>query len=322
MKTLLICLAFLTSLTAISHAVISLGDGQGFNAVIFGDHTATTADTEGRLAVGGNSSLPGSYSVGESVIGPQNSQSNGARNDLVVQGNLSVNGIVTVNFGNAQVGGAILGSGSLSQGSGNQSFSNVSNFQNDIFNFTEVESLVRGYSSTWAGLSTTGTILDEGFALTLTGTDAVLNVFNITGDQWNVLGDRYIDVPVGSTVIINISGTAVSNGGGAIKFGPDFDGAVSPDPFRNNVIYNLNEALTVQSDFLLWEGSVFAPDATLTTNGGAINGQAFFESVNQEGNFEFHNFGVDASNAPVPEPSTYALILGAFALAVSISRRR
>ncbi|MGJ8640945.1 MAG: choice-of-anchor A family protein [Opitutaceae bacterium] len=308
----------------IGHSMIlDLGEAQGYNAVIFGNHVALNADTEGRLAVGGNASLPSSYSVGQSVIGPQNAQSSGARNDLVVGGNLTLpSGIVTVNYGNVQVGGSISGAGALSQGSGNQAFSGVSNFESTIFNFSAVESLVRSYSSAWESLGPAGTVNDLGYELKLTGTSNTLNVFHVTADEWNLFGARIFDVPVGSTVIVNISGTNVSNGGGDIRFGTNATDLLPASDYRNNIIFNLHEALAVQSDFFSWEGTVIAPDATLTTNGGAINGQAFFEDVNQEGGFEFHSFSVEAENAPVPEASSYALIAGAFALGVSLSRRR
>jgi choice-of-anchor A domain-containing protein len=324
-KTLTSLLTFIAfSFTGYS-VVLNLGDAQDYNAVVFGDHIATQADTEGRLAVGGNASLPGSYSVGHSVIGPQNPQSDGTRDDLVVKGNLTLQtGYVTVNYGNVKVGGSITGDGQITQLSSNTTTSEVTNLETDIFNFEQVESLVRNYSSLWSGLETTGTITTPTTqypSLTLTGTSTTLNVFNLTASEWTT-SSRYIDVPVDSTVIINISGTTVTTGTGGNVFFGNSEQQLDASNYRDNVIYNLYEATTVESSHLSWEGSVFAADATLTTSGGSINGQAFFDNVNQENSFEFHNFSVLAENAPVPEPSQAAALLGAVALAMAVRRRR
>ena len=316
-------LVLLTSLAAGSllHAQVDLGAAQGYNAVIFGNHAASSADTEGRLAVGGNSQLPSSYSVGQSVIGTQNPQSNGTRNDLVVAGNLNLSGgFVTVNFGNVQVGGAINGPGMLSQGSGNTSSAGVPNFSGNIFDFYSVRTRIDSYSTSWAGLTANGTVDDLGYELTMVGSDLALNVFSVTAEQWNLTGARVIDVPLGSTAIINISGTTVSNGGGDIRFGSSAAPLDASD-FRENIIYNLASATSIQSDSLSWEGTVVAPNADLTANGGAINGQAFLGSAVQNNGFEFHNFSLNGNNAPIPEPSS-SLLIGASLCATAFVRRR
>ncbi len=316
-------LGLLASLAAGSllHAQVDLGAAQGYNAVIFGNHTAFSADTEGRLAVGGNSQLPSSYSVGQSVIGTQNPQSNGTRNDLVVAGNLNLSGgIVTVNFGNVQVGGTINGPGTLSQGFGNTSSASVSNFAENIFDFYSVRNRMDSYSSLWAGLTANGTVDDQGFELTMVGSDLELNVFSVTAEQWNLTGSRVIDVPLGSTAILNISGTTVSNGGGDIRFGSSLN-PLDASGFRGNVIYNLASATSIQSDFLSWEGTVVAPNANWTANGGAINGQAFLGSAVQTNGFEFHNFSLNGNNAPVPEPSSSLMIVASLCTTVFFRRR-
>ncbi|WFB35466.1 choice-of-anchor A family protein [Kiritimatiellota bacterium B12222] len=300
-----------------------LGEAQNFNAVIFGDLTAENADTEGRLAVGGNASIPSSYSVGHSVIGPQNPQSNGTRNDLVVKGDVTLPaGYVTVNFGNVQVGGSVSGTGVFSQLAPNASYSNVSNFENDIFNFTAVESMVRSYSSYWSTLSSSGSVTDLEYELQLSGSNPMLNVFNVTADEWATNGARYIDVPEGATTLINISGEMVTTVGGTVVFGTTPDTLKNPDDYRNNVIYNLYDATSIQSDYLLWEGSVFAPDATLTTTGGAINGQAFLGDVYQQEYFEFHNFGLEAEYIVIPEPRFYIPMIGLLTFCAIVFRRK
>ena len=300
---------------------LALGEAQNFNAVIFGNHTATSADTEGRLAVGGNAQYPSSYSVGQSVVGPQNPQSNGKRNDLVVGGNVNLpGGVVTVNFGDVKIGGSQTGNGSFSQSRGNKTDTGVQNFAADVFDFATVNSTVSSYSMYWSGLTANGTTNDQGFELGLIGSNTLLNVFDVTAAQWDLFGARVIDIPVGSTAIINISGLNVSNSGGDIRFGSSASDNLNPALFRENVIYNLTDATTIQSEFLLWEGSVFAPNATLSANGGAINGQAFLGGATQTGGFEFHNFMLNAQNAPIPEPST--ALLSICAVFASCLRRK
>ena len=59
----------------------ALSDAWDFNVFVLGDFTAPSADTEGRLAVGGNAYIS-NYSVGESL------DVDATRTDLIVAGNL------------------------------------------------------------------------------------------------------------------------------------------------------------------------------------------------------------------------------------------
>src|SRR5262249_40495220 len=90
------------------------------------------------------------------------------------------------------------------------------------------------------------------------------------------------------------------------------------------VLFNFNEALTLETRYMKVLGSLLAPYADLTIRSGGINGVGVANNVVQIDGGEFHNFTFtgDLPNPPVPEPTTVGLLLlGSFA-AVGIGRRR
>jgi choice-of-anchor A domain-containing protein len=302
MKPFFVTIILLITLFRASvEAALDLGDAQGFNATVFGDFQADSADTEGRLAIEGNAIFPSSYSIGVSFVGFQNPQSSGTRDDVVVGGNATLNGNVSVHYGNARVGGTVT-NGPFDHVGPNATTSSLGDVSS-YFDFNAVESLIRSYSQSWASLADNGTLEEESWKLTLSGTNPNLNVFHVTAAQWN-RGSLYIDTPQDSTVIINISGNTVTRGSGTMFFGVEGSPANDASLYRGNVLFNAYEATSVDTTSFQWEGNLFAPDALLTTGGGAINGQSFLGSVDQQGGFEFHNYFLTSEYAVIPEVSS------------------
>jgi len=287
-----------TLLFPLSANAIQLTNGQGFNAIIFGNLEADGGDTEGRLAVGGNMLLSGSYSVGDCSSGPiicgeeGNSLSpEGSRIDLVVGGDITeISGDVNwgMNSGSARIGGNINGVNiSTVAGSPNTIVSGLG--ANIPFDFATTAANLIADSASLSGLpNTAGTTVTNNWGdLVLKGTDPNLNVFNITAAEWTGDGTtnvwrRTIDVPESAQVVINVSGETVNISGG------DMVGK-----YTGQTLVNYYEATDINISAFEHEGSMLAPNAKLTISGGAINGQTVVASANTSVGFEFHyrNFG-------------------------------
>lgn len=317
----------------------SLYSADGFNAVVLGNHQTAGGDTEGRLAVQGDMSVNASYSVGgcsspdcDIQFDPASSQpqSNGARTDFVVGGSLTNSGGGTVGWdqpaGNVLVGGAIGPNVSItSSGAGNTVTANVGDVSS-VFDFVTAGSALRNASTTLAGLtvdpSQIGVVtVDEDYQLTLKGTDTDLNVFNLSATQWASAGygkSREIWVPEGARVLINVAGETVDPLSGTMNFGAEgcSFSATCEDAtlFAPNVMVNYFEAQLVKLTQFAHQGSLLAPLATLSANGGFVNGQSIVGSTETSNGFEFHfrdNNGTDFSDLANDGPTTNAVPLPA-----------
>lgn len=257
-------------------------DGTTWNAIAKGNWEATGADTEGRLAVGGNLIVGGSYAIGAGNSKNQLSQSNGTRDDLIVGGNFTNNGGNWQVFnGNAVYGGSISGTPPSFGGTGNQLISDP-NTDPDRFDFDGAFNTFESISQSLASLSQNGSVYDNGYGtVTLTGNDPALNVFEINSsmiDTWGI--SIVINVPPTSTVIINIPDNTFTLDGG--DFGTDI---------RERVILNFYNATEVNVSSFAVLGSVLAPFADFNGNGGNVNGHMIIGGdVYQTGGFEPHHY--------------------------------
>lgn len=158
---------------------------------------------------------------------------------------------------------------------------------------------------------TNDTVALGGPVLLLRGTDTKRNTFAVTPQQLTGIRATLIDVPAGSTVLINVSGTSVQiNGEVRFRVGGSYQ---QPDntPVRDAVqraIWNFPAAQTVKLNTgSAFGGTVFAPDATVTALSiGHSNGQTVAASF--ASNFETHQYLVAADaclpggTPPEPEP--------------------
>ncbi|GAB3200427.1 hypothetical protein GCM10027062_19920 [Nocardioides hungaricus] len=159
---------------------------------------------------------------------------------------------------------------------------------------------LRATSATFAAYSPNGTAttvtsnpLPGGqVTLVLSGTDPDLNVFQIAAAD---LGSKQvgIDVPQGSTVIVNVTGTAPSfNNNMLIKQGSSWDqasdGVVKPGQQTAagwpGILWNFPDATSVQIDSgSAFAGTVLAPDAAVTVgNAGHTIGQMIAKSFSSQ----------------------------------------
>jgi choice-of-anchor A domain-containing protein len=156
----------------------------------------------------------------------------------------------------------------------------------------------------------------------LAGTSSTLNIFNITAAEFASVNNPIdIEVPVGSTVIINVSGTNVSLGAGIYLNGKQESDSNNDG---GDILFNFAGASSVYIGGQL-DGSVLAPFAVLT-GGSQMGGTFIAAQIGQTG--EVHNLeyqGVTPFSTPtdpIPEPSTLIFMgTGMLSMATLLRRR-
>lgn len=174
-------------------------------------------------------------------------------------------------------------------------------------NFTTAATSLDQLTTQLGALTANGTVNATSNSLTLTGSDANQNVFNITAAQLNAAvasgaAGITINAPSSSTVIINVSGTTIS----ALSSQITLDNVAG-----TNVLWNFSNATAFNTTNFAWWGSVLAPYATFTGSSGQFNGQLIASVVT--GSTEFHDdamFAGTITTTATPEPSTWASALG------------
>jgi choice-of-anchor A domain-containing protein len=289
----------------------SLGLAAEYNALVFGNFTVPNGtDTEGRLAIAGTATFLGNYALGAPL---PDSNPTGAqlpldptRDTLIVGGDLTNAGGIswTVN-GNAVYQGTYTGVPLFNQsGTTRQqspillSETNGNAVTSGGRSFADLRAELEALSAAWATSADRGIAAESRgqFTLTLVGTDPVLNVFNLTAEEWGGTDVvRTITAPAGSTVLVNVSGQSVTVSGGDLAL-------IGVD--REYVLLNFFEATTFSSTLSDIRGSVLAPFASATFDGGNLEGNAIFGgNVIQGAAAEFHNFRF-RGDIPVPSVPT------------------
>jgi choice-of-anchor A domain-containing protein len=170
---------------------------------------------------------------------------------------------------------------------------------------------LRARSAYWASLDQNGksgkitTRAPE--AIVFEGTDKKLNVFNVSGAELQKYREIDIDVPGGSSTIINVTGASYdmsANGTWGVqlkdpatgKFVTD-DYAAGSDAFkavRSNLLWNFPTATAVTKNYASWPGTIFAPNAAVQlgddkTGGlGHVNGSVVAKSIKSGSGAETH----------------------------------
>ncbi|WP_188542328.1 choice-of-anchor A family protein, partial [Paenibacillus segetis] len=250
-----------------------LGVAGDFNFFIFKDLNMSNSDVEGRVAVGGNASFA-NYSINSEKVPGE--QALIVKKDLVFS-NGQINSGDAVYGGSLTVSGLGIPDGELRQGN----IDNVMDFENARLD------LIKS-SSELANLLPNGIVnSSEPQPLKLKGEDPVLNVFSIDQN----IGELWLDVPEGSTTIINVSGTNRVMGTA---------GYFNIDPQR--VLFNFYEATLVQILDGGVKGSVLAPKAHIQTTYGQIDGTLVADSI--IGSIEGHHVPfIDPPLVPTPSPT-------------------
>jgi choice-of-anchor A domain-containing protein len=264
--------------------------GQTFNAIIAGDFHASGGDTEGRLVIGGNAHFTNGYSVGIASVGEAIPPATPDIDRLIVgnnlyDGNFDVNGNIV--YGGLHEGPPRYMTNNILRAVTPVTFTAEGNVPADGsgMSFDVIRERVRLASAMIGNMDDRGVtnVYHDAWSLLLQGDDPVLNVFNVQVADWNVhKSENVIDVPAGSTVIVNIHGTVATFSNGTIRL---------VGVATNNVLFNYVNATAITSKSIDHNGAVLAPYADAQLSGGAINGFAFFGgSITTFNGFEFHNF--------------------------------
>lgn len=302
--------SFLASLAiaSASAAPLNLSEAGNFNLLTWGSANLVNSDTEGRVAVGGNAVFS-SYSIGTHASGLPTAAS------FVVGGDL-IAGDGQVFNGSVYVGGAYAGPGySLNSAAGS-----VTQFGMGSavpFDFDAAEAALKAKSLAFGSEAETGTSLLQWSTLTLTGTNADVNVFNITAAELAGASSIVLDATAGSRVLINVSGgSATFSNKGLHGFAPTL------------TLFNFFEATVLNMAGIGVEGSILAPLADVSFASGQMNGQLIAHSFSGAswgvGELHHHNFAPPASEPPASVPdavSTGLLVLFALVGAARLRRR-
>lgn len=126
-----------------------------------------------------------------------------------------------------------------------------------------------------------------------------------------------IQVPGGSTVIINVQGANVTLGAGIY-----FNGVQESDSNDdgNKILFNFADAVTVSIDGQ-FDGTLLAPFAILTGD-SQMGGTFIAAQVGETGEVHYGGFDGTLPNTVTPEPGTFGLMaIGLLSLAGALRRR-
>ncbi len=256
-----------------SSAPFELYEAEGFNLFVLENLIQPSADTEGKVAVGGNASL-NNYSVGDLL------QPSGGTVDVLIVG-----GHLEYGSGSVEAGNIVYGQ-STNLPKPQVSIPDGTLRQDTVIDFEAAENNLKALAASLSGYAVNGTTTLQWSAVNLNGTNPLMNVFDVDGADLTASTEMNISVPNGSVVIVNISGDDIDWSGGLVVAGTAI----------TNVIYNVYEATNLKISSIDVTGTLLAPYADLDFPTGVINGQVIVKSMTGTGQFNNKLF---AGNVPV-----------------------
>jgi choice-of-anchor A domain-containing protein/uncharacterized repeat protein (TIGR01451 family)/TQXA domain-containing protein len=246
---------------------INLGVAKDFNVFVIQDINQPSSDTQGKMAAGRDIFLS-NYSVGDLL-----SAGNGTEDVLIAGRNLTY------------LTGAVYG--------GNVVYGNNSNLPVDyvsitggtvrkdsVIDFAAANSYLLGLSADLANYPANGVDTLEWSTLKLTGNHPVINIFNVDGADVSNSTGIVINVPSGSTVIVNVAGDSILFNGGL-----DLYGATT-----NTTLYNFYESTYLTINNIDVKGTLLAPKADVNFIDGQLNGQFIAKSLIGKAQFNLSPF--------------------------------
>lgn len=258
-----------------------LGVANDFSAFVLHDTNAYWSAIAGRTAVGGNASFT-SYGIGNALA-----NSHGTRDDLIVGGNLQFT------YGQVFNGNTVYGGTGTFTSFGHP---NGTIRKGSVINFVEAETQLRALSDQYAALPANGpgSVQYAFGTLTLTGTKAGLNVFNVTAGQlWNAT-NLIIKAPAGSSVIVNVSGANARM---------QYMGMSVQGTTGDHVLLNFPQATNLKLAGIGIQASVLAPRAALDFSNGNLAGNLVVASWTGYGHIDYRPPEINGPIMPPPSPS-------------------
>jgi choice-of-anchor A domain-containing protein len=246
------------------------------NVLVLHDAHVSNADTRGAMWVGGN--LTG---VGYDVGGDLPPDPTCTRYDLAVGGNLTLSGYLVMHNGAAAYGGTISVAGVTGANCG------VYHAPSDMPNFTQIAADVKGNSTYFNGLPDNGTV--SGTTFNGASASCKIVVFHTT---LCAMGGITINIPANGTAIINSSCTnpSFTGGGATVIMGgvtqPQCNGQQGTGGACNHILYNFPNATSINVTGTAVQGSILAPYAKFTGDGGNVDGEVVVDSMDT--GIEFH----------------------------------
>ncbi|PEW92937.1 hypothetical protein CN446_24895, partial [Bacillus cereus] len=309
---LLVCMNFLIHLPFKAEAATTelkgLGDVSYYNAIIFGDHSATSADIEGAMAVQKNMNAS-SYTVLAAATGANNL----AGATWVDEGYPSL--LLGGQFTKAGAGQVIIQDGTVAmtkdgdpEGAMKTSYDRIA-YKEQVeidAKFKEFRKDVDGVIGDAGQLHTDKPKPNMSFGI---GEDVKNpNIYvssGLTGEKTFDVKDVFLpNVDNKDFIVIYSDAETVNFASGAILYDTRNTG-MATDLINTSQAHDPNSSFTELASKVIWVfpnatkittkgygvvGSVFAPNAVVETKGGSINGQAFVGGLHQRDGFEVHNF--------------------------------
>lgn len=268
------------TLAAISQPAFDLAYAKDYNLFLFDELSQPSADTEGKIAVGGNVYLS-SYSVGDKL------PPSGGETDVLIAGKN-----LTFLSGNVTGGNVVYGEGT-NLPANQVSIGDGVIRQDYPIDFAAAHSHFKSLSGALSEYPENGRTEYQNSGIQLFGSDPFLNVFHISGDNLTAATSFDISAPNGSVVLVNISGDNI-NWNGALNI----TGTV-----KSNVLYNFYESNALRITNIAVLGTILAPNTVLDYPAGEINGQVIARSVYGAGQFNMGDLKENyfVGNIPVSE---------------------
>ncbi|PFR30652.1 hypothetical protein COK19_04685 [Bacillus cereus] len=285
-----------------------LGDVSYYNAIIFGDHSATSADIEGAMAVQGNMNAS-SYTVAAAATGASNLA--GAKWTDEGYPSLLLGG----QFTKAGEGQVIIQDGTVAMtkegdptGALKSSYDRIAYKEKSEIDakFKEFRKNVDGVIEDAGQFHTNNPKPNMTFGIGEDVNNPNIYVSSgLTGKPTLDVSDVFFpNVKDKDFIVIYSDATEVNFAKGAIFYDTNNIGTAT-EMINTSQPYDPNSHFTELASKVIWVfpnatkistagygvvGSVFAPNAVVETHGGSINGQAYIGGLHQRGGFEVHNF--------------------------------